>query len=72
MIEDQYPRVYTVESVEGNRLHNYSTGTRIYTKRHNAERLAKRRGWRQDDIVKEYVLVPIEVWQTLQNADVKI
>ena len=56
MIKEQDQYVYTVERKDGSKQHNYSTGTRVYTRKSNAEKLAKRYG----GVVVTYRLVKVE------------
>jgi hypothetical protein len=50
--------VWLVEDKEGVMSHNYSTGTRVYTRKHNACKLSIQYGNKYDSYAFEYQLVP--------------
>lgn len=50
--------VWVVEDKDGNVRSNWSTGTRVYTRKHNAISACKKAGWNNDSYkVVEYELV---------------
>jgi hypothetical protein len=53
--------VWVVEDKDGNIKSNWSTGTRIYTRKHNAEQACKKENWNTlRYVVVEYELVPTQ------------